>query len=652
MRSTSFSEGLQHRSPPADQLRARWPSRPSLQDEMALTRSTTEPSLPHRHTTKAAMSRKPTSKLRLPSFEKLGIAVPHPDRVRSKTPAAVDPVVESAPTQTPIGPLSANLPRCDPARRSVHFSAQHCLPQVTCPLLLTPPDDSGSIEWTPAFTAPTSSPMPSAILPRDIPPSIKAVTPDPGESSQIGQPASQIHDLSLGRSSTIPSGPPTARAQQVNAGEQSWLGSALELVGKRSAHLAKSSPFANGIPASRSGHLDLHGNATRVLAQTLPRSVDHRRLKSLPTSAAEQAPYMPSTAIIPVLDAIKQQSSELDRTSYIHITYAVDSPEVNLGYLPSSPPLTSGGFLQGGSNSPGYFNGAFGNGSNPSSPGYFSPRVFNSVVHVIPPTKTKLSAAPSDLTNWDAWMEQQRFAPLPSPNPVVPPETQHISILERYIPPTSPEDDQMIFSNSSSILVDRLSELSPGGTLLFVYPTKRGAETFSRDYLGPTIQPLLRGLMTLFQLPIWFCELVEKMRAVEFMKDFDALKHQVDNVCTRSQLRAPGFDPSPGSSPVQDIHSPGVQLIHSSTSNVRLQPEVWQEWWAQQEKARVNNIVRKLTEIGFSIPQELLCGELERTIINGVHPLPVPNGRQSTPRPAADPLEPIEVGVFVLQKLG
>ena len=77
---------------------------------------------------------------------------------------------------------------------------------------------------------------------------------------------------------------------------------------------------------------------------------------------------------------------------------------------------------------------------------------------------------------------------------LAPPCTINLAIVERYIPPTSSNEFKHIFSISRpSLLVDRLIELVPGnGHLLFIYPTKTGAETFVDSYLSPLVVPLMR----------------------------------------------------------------------------------------------------------------------------------------------------------------
>ncbi|KAI9762522.1 MAG: hypothetical protein M4579_000325 [Chaenotheca gracillima] len=631
------------------------PQPTASRDELCLKRSTTEPaSIIPANRSRKSVTRRAISQLRLPSFEGLGIAAPHPDRLRGPDSPLVIQVVKALDeSHRPRWEVTQNLPngegtpvnvaKIDDQRVAVSpFSFAGIGPKSPDLFLLTPPDES-LVDWNVPTTIPTSSPCPTVDITQPALTSASVTMsgaasdssrPSPGPTSEPGLTAAEA-------SNADSPGIPHTQGEGVDTGERS-LTSALERM------------------IAPSVKVNAHGSATRVLSQTLPRSLDARRMKSLPPTPSDRAPFMHSTVVIPIIAAIKQKAAEQGGTGYIHVTYAVDCPEVNLGYFPSSPPLTIGGVPPYGSAmSPGYFTsiGSTQGQGQASSPGYFSPTIFNSVVHVLPPFNITERLPPSDLDHWDLWLQEQKRAPLPAPNPVVPPSTQDISVLERYIPPTSPEDDQKIFSNATSILVDRLYEVGTGGALLFVYPTKTGAETFCRKYLGPAIQPLLRRLMTAYPLPVEFCEMVEKMRAVDFMQEFEGLKASVENLCERSRNPVAGVEPTDSSTPPTVTPADhGCQLISSETATVRLLPGMWQEWWAAQERVRIANTIQRLVQIGVKIPTELMNGELERLIIKGVSPPQAPPHLKSTPSFTTTPLPedyaPIEVGVFLIRKLG
>ncbi|KAI9781513.1 MAG: hypothetical protein M1839_005928 [Geoglossum umbratile] len=167
-----------------------------------------------------------------------------------------------------------------------------------------------------------------------------------------------------------------------------------------------------------------------------------------------------------------------------------------------------------------------------------------------------------------------RRVALHSPNPILPPSSQHISLLERYIPPPSPSGDQSMFSSSSSILFDRLFELSPnGGSMLFIYPTRTGAREFCRHYLGPVIEPLLRRLMVLHQLPPHLLMSIQKMTAVDDMMEFEDLHAKLqglrDSINTEETEEGPMGEMNPDEEEMRAaIRKAGVQLLYASRKKV------------------------------------------------------------------------------------
>ena len=322
-------------------------------------------------------------------------------------------------------------------------------------------------------------------------------------------------------------------------------------------------------------------------------------------------------------------------------------------------------FIFSGPSSPGYFAlSASGRGSRGSgeSPGYFARTVFNTAVPVLPAITTNATSttAPADLASYDDWLKEQENAPLPSPNPIVLPMSHQISILERYIPPTSPEDDQKIFSNFSSTMVDRLFELSPNrGSLLFIYPTRAGAEAFAKEYLGPILEPLLRRLMSMHGVPESFCDSLDKMRAVEFMSSFEGLKGKIENICSRA--RAEPDEPEGRTEKINsgedDASGRCIRLIHARKATVNLDPDDWKDWWVSQEAPRIKKTISMYYEMGYHMPSDMAPGDLERAIVDGIRPIWTPQIREGQgfkARPKAAPVltPPIEVAIFVLQRFG
>lgn len=285
----------------------------------------------------------------------------------------------------------------------------------------------------------------------------------------------------------------------------------------------------------------------------------------------------------------RRYSNDGTKRVYIHVSHAI-SPSVPLNRLPSTPPLNGsvgspGGFFGGGCDTtPG---GSMGGGG-----GYFSPSVFNSIV-VAP------ESAPSTPT---IGMGLQSNT-IPPPNPILPPFSLHLTLLERYIPPTSIAEDASMFSISSSIIVDRLHELSPqGGSLLFIYPTRTGARHFDRQYLGPVLDPLLRKLMVLYMLRDDLLWSIRNMGAIDKMAEFEGLHRKLERFCSgfirainEESMRGKERPIAQGFKPQHDSSYPKtrVRLVHAQKATIQLNDNSWREWWSQQEQLRIREAVKR-----------------------------------------------------------
>lgn len=161
------------------------------------------------------------------------------------------------------------------------------------------------------------------------------------------------------------------------------------------------------------------------------------------------------------------------------------------------------------------------------------------------------------------------------PMPVVPPHSVHVSILERYLPPSSGQEYRDLFSaDRPSYLVDRLFELSPrGGSMLFVYPTRNGASTFKTQYLGPILDPLLRQLVVVNGLSADVGRYLGKFSSVSHMDNFETMKTRVLQLCQHMSLA--GDDRSQ------------FTLVEASQASAVLDRALWTEWFIHQEKARM-----------------------------------------------------------------
>lgn len=265
--------------------------------------------------------------------------------------------------------------------------------------------------------------------------------------------------------------------------------------------------------------------------------------------------------------------------------------------------------------------------SPPSTPGpavggdeYFTSKVFDSAV-AIPDYQLDSKLLP------------------PSPRPVVPPGSVHISVVERYIPPTNTNEyAEMFLLKGRSLLHDRFVELSPdNGLLVFIYPTKTGARTFMHDYLGPIIDPLLRTLTVVNELPSELSSSLGRMSAVAYLDEYDSLKAELERFCVSIGENAPG-----GKKHVYTV-------IHASREEALLERSAWAEdWWIKQEKPRIRETVTKYFRQMKKLPESEMTGtHLIQEVLNGVA-----NRRQEIHdedgyRPGP---KDVEVGVFIVKK--
>jgi len=221
-------------------------------------------------------------------------------------------------------------------------------------------------------------------------------------------------------------------------------------------------------------------------------------------------------------------------------------------------------------------------------------------------------------------------------NPVVAPASIHVSVLERYIPPTSPQEYVDFFSLSSrSYLVDRLAELSAdSGTLLLLYPTKCGATAFASRYLGPIIEPLLRKFVFYNNLHTDIASTLAHMEAVDTMLSFDEMQSMIERLCHDLSLRG-----LPRSAPRSTF-----SVIHSGVGQALLKGSAWREAYIHQEQARMRKTLVEYQQMGGRMPGavghiEITPGMLVRQVTDGLRE------SEEVVEPA-----PIELGVFVLRR--
>ncbi|EAU35893.1 predicted protein [Aspergillus terreus NIH2624] len=339
------------------------------------------------------------------------------------------------------------------------------------------------------------------------------------------------------------------------------------------------------------------GEAVKVVSQMLP----------YPRPADKTVAVPPNEDVFGALLHAVQHHFQNGHPPYINITHAVPE-QFSLSNLPSSPPNT------------------------PRSPfsadDYFSSGVFSSaaVVSAYHDFRGPIQAKASHF-----------------PMPIVPPFSVHISVLERYLPPSSAQEYKDLFCPSRpSFLVDRLCELSPdGGSLLFVYPTRRGASTFKSQYLGPILDPLLRQLVVVNELSADIGRYLGKLSSVAHMEDFDTMRDNLMHLCDSLSSSSSRFS-----------------VVDARKGNVHLDRQVWTEWYIHQEKSRMKEVLSVYWQNGRRLPankrmssvssnylledKEVTSAMLLGDILDGIRRRPY--GEEMEPR------DGVELGVFVIRR--
>lgn len=311
----------------------------------------------------------------------------------------------------------------------------------------------------------------------------------------------------------------------------------------------------------------------------------------------------PVATTFQVIEAAIQDSADPGGL-YIEITYAVPV-KFNMNHIPNSPVTTPN--------------------IGASGADYFSMNVFPKAVVAMDHHHALSTSVPS------------------SPHPVVAPSSISVSLLERFIPPSSTEEYLHLFAmDAPSVLVDRLVELSPrGGMLVFIYPTLRGATTFSSKYLGALLDPLLRNMVGLYKLSADFACGVGKAAAVHQMLPYEKMLRRLSNLLRQLErgVTAPNRP------------KPRFKIMHSNTQTVPLERKEWTQWWVHQESERITKVVNTYFNKGLMLPnkmnvsgdiEDVTASDLVREVCYGVKERPY--AEHDAPR------EGIEVGVFVVKR--
>ncbi|GLI72897.1 hypothetical protein PoHVEF18_001081 [Penicillium ochrochloron] len=351
------------------------------------------------------------------------------------------------------------------------------------------------------------------------------------------------------------------------------------------------------VTVSSLGVSNPRGEAVKIVSQTLPYPRPSDQSISVPRN--DSIFY----SIVRAVHGHLQQG----HSPYINVTHAVPE-QFSLSNLPHSPPST------------------------PRSPTaadeFFNAAVFSSAAVV---------GAYHDYRG--PIQRQIAHAPMP----IVPPHSVHISVLERYLPPPSAQEYRDVFcATRPSFLVDRLCELSPdGGSLLFVYPTKKGASTFKSQYLGPLLDPLLRQLVVVNGLSADVGRYLGKLSTVSMMDDFATMKANIVALCEDLSSSSSQF-----------------QVADAGKASAHLDRDLWVEWYIHQEKARMKEVLSLYCQNGRRPPvnkalttggsgglmpdKEVTSSMLLSEIFDGIRKRRY--GEDNEPR------DGVELGVFVIRR--
>ena len=253
--------------------------------------------------------------------------------------------------------------------------------------------------------------------------------------------------------------------------------------------------------------------------------------------------------------------------------------------------------------------------------------------------------------------------PSPPPAPgtptlAIPPSCAEVSLYERFIPPGSDREFLDLFGEAApSALVDRLTELGPSGTLLFIYPTKAGADTFLRTYLNPLLDPVLRTIILNRALSSHIGPEIARMTAVPHMVSFDRLvrklgallrklnQRHASTTSTAGAASTSALAPATGSTTTGQSNCK-YALVHATRARAQLPRKAWERWWIQQETPRIKAATAEYYRVGKSLPedQRISSTALAREIVEALAK------RGYAPGEATGEGEGVEVGVFAIKR--
>ena len=186
-------------------------------------------------------------------------------------------------------------------------------------------------------------------------------------------------------------------------------------------------------------------------------------------------------------------------------------------------------------------------------------------------------------------------------------------------------------------------ELSPNnGSLLFIYPTRAGANTFMREYLSPILDPILRSFAVTQGFSSDLNRTLSTMDSVDQLPDYEALRHRIESLCAR-------LTQQPSSAERFHGRRPTLTLSYAAKQHVLLNREAWaRDWFNKQEKMRIRQTLTKhAQEVQKSARRDmdgerLSASELLQRLLHDIETKPYPN--------SAEPTHGVEVSAFVITR--
>lgn len=350
----------------------------------------------------------------------------------------------------------------------------------------------------------------------------------------------------------------------------------------------------------------LYANVQTIVGETNVENFSGSSMKLL--SHALPTPSVPGHAFPTLISALRTQLP--NPLLWVNLLHAVPG-RFNLVDLPISPPSTPGIPYSGGD--------------------YFTTKVFDQAIPAF------------DFERSVSALQPQAYSSL-----LAPPGSLDFVLVERFIPPPSSNEFSNLFNiKGPSLIVDRLVELSnDNGCLVFIYPTKTGAQTFLQDYLCPIIDPILRAMVVVNGFSADLAATLGRVDAVSELHEFEQLHENLESLCRKLSTGGDSSGNGEGAAQQQCLYgaSATFTLAYAAKHEVALDGSVWADWWVKQEKPRVRTVIGRYFRQARRLPMdaEIMPIKLIQEVLDGV----------TAEAPRRLPAKGVEVGVFIVRRNG